>query len=91
MAAGVESVIVAKQALVGRIIADKALNINTEKAMISKGWGDPEDLNIIDTGVNTFLFNFNDDALRNKILEDSPWNVLGYILCLQRWILEITM
>lgn len=46
-------------------------------------------MKIIDLGKNTFLFNLKDDVLPTKLLEEAPWNILGNILSIQRWIPEI--
>lgn len=83
--------ILAKQVLVRWVVSDKVLNRRNVKDMIRKGWGDLENLTIINMGANVFLFNFDDDELPNKILQDAPWNVLGCVLTFQRWIPEIAL
>lgn len=51
---------VAKHALVGNIISDKALNRKTVRGMIIKSWGNPRDMYIVDLNTNTYLFNFSE-------------------------------
>lgn len=57
--------------LVGKIICEKAFN-KVVKTIISKAWGCPKSLSIVDLGVNRFMFNFKDEALLRKIMEESP-------------------
>lgn len=82
---------VSMHALVGRIITQKFLNKKTVQGMIMKSWGNPEGLEIIDFGKNTFLFNFKDFKMSQRVYNDGPWNVMGSLLCLQRWVPEFTM
>ncbi|KAL7201896.1 hypothetical protein ACSBR1_033564 [Camellia fascicularis] len=40
---------------------------------------------------NAFLFQFTDEEYRNKILRDSPWSVMGFLLALQPLVARQTM
>lgn len=77
---------VAKHALVGRIISEKPLNRKTVREMILKSWGHPKGLHTIDLSMNTYMFNFSEAMTPRKIMEDAPWNILGSLLCLHRWV-----
>lgn len=59
--------------------------------MIKKGWGDTEGLVIIDLSPNTFLFNFPNFEIPNRILDEAPWNILEQALILKKWHPQISM
>lgn len=82
---------ISMHALVGRVLTGKKLNKKAAQGMIMKSWGNPDGLEIIDFGKNTFLFNFKDFKTSQRIYDDGPWNILGSLLCLQRWVPEFTM
>ena len=71
--------------LVGKIICNKTLNKGAVKDILRKAWGEPTSLSIADLGPNCFMFNFTEDKTPKKIMEDSPWNVMGQLLSLQWW------
>lgn len=80
-----------KNVLLGKIISEKLLNKKAIKGMIKKSWGDPEGFSIIDLSANTFLFNFTKPEIPSKILDESPWNILGHVLVLERWSPQVSM
>lgn len=82
---------ISMHALVGRVMTSKFLNKKTAQGMIMKSWGNPEGLEIIDFGKNTFLFNFKDFKTSQRIYDEGPWNILGSLLCLRRWVPEFTV
>lgn len=82
---------IAKHAMVGRIISEKPLNKKTVREMVQKSWGHPKGLHIIDLNTNTYLFNFSEASTPRKIMEDAPWNILGSLLCLHRWVPEFSI
>ncbi|KAF7806998.1 putative N-acetyltransferase [Senna tora] len=82
---------VTKHALVRRVIAPKPLNRRTVRTMLIKSWGYPKGIHIVDLSTNTFLFNFNEANTPRRIMEEAPWNVMGYLISLQRWVLEVTI
>lgn len=82
---------VAKHALVGKIISEKQLNKKTVKEMVQKSWGFPKALHIIDLNINTYLFNFSEATTPRRILDEAPWNILGSLLCLYRWVPELSI
>lgn len=82
---------VAKHALVGKLISDKAQNRKIVREMIMKSWGHPKGLHIIDLSKNTYLFNFSEDMTPRRIMEEAPWNILDSLLCLHRWVPEFSI
>lgn len=82
---------VAKHALVGKIISEKALNRKTVRGMIIKSWGNPRGMYIVNLSTNTYLFNFSEPATPRRIMAEAPWNILGSLLCLHRWTPEFTV
>lgn len=48
----------AKCSLVGKILSEKVLNRGTVKSIITKAWGNLDDLKISDLGPNIYLFVF---------------------------------
>lgn len=82
---------VAKHTLVGKIISDKPLNKKTVKEMVQKSWGFPKGLHIIDLSTNTFLFNFAEATTPQRVIGEAPWNILGSLLCLHRWVPELSI
>lgn len=82
---------VAKHALVGKIISDKDLNRKTVRGMITKSWGNPRGMYILDLNTNTYLFNFSEPVTPRRIMAEAPWNILGSLLCLHRWTPEFTL
>ena len=71
--------------LVGKIICNKVLNKGAVKSILFKAWGEPDMMTMTDLGRNTFMFNFTKDATPKRIMEESPWNVMGHLLSLQWW------
>ncbi|KAF7828451.1 homeobox-leucine zipper protein HAT4 [Senna tora] len=82
---------VSKHALVGKVLAPKPLNRRTVRSMLIRSWGFPKGLHIVDLQMNTFLFNFSEADTPNRIMEDAPWSVLGYLVSLQRWVPEVAI
>ncbi|KAF7844037.1 kinesin KP1-like [Senna tora] len=80
---------VTKHALIGRILAEKPLNRKTVRGMIIKSWGNPQGLHIVDLSRNTYIFNFKDAEMPQRIMQEVPWNVLGNLMSLQRWNSQI--
>ncbi|KAJ1382435.1 Zinc knuckle CX2CX4HX4C [Sesbania bispinosa] len=83
-----EAVARAKTTLVGRIVADKALNRNVVKDIVTKAWNMQEDLKIADMGPNTYLFTFARVDQVKRILEEGPGFIMGHLMSLQCWIPE---
>ncbi|KAJ1399804.1 hypothetical protein SESBI_30028 [Sesbania bispinosa] len=86
-----EALKIARQTLVGRILADKNLNRSAVKEILSKAWNIEEELSIMDLGPNVFLFGFTDSKMVSKVLQEGPWFVMGHLLSLQNWIPEASV
>ena len=71
--------------LVGKVICNKILNRGAVKNILFQAWGEPQTLTTTDLGPNTYIFNFTDEETPKKIMEESPWNVMGHLLSLQWW------
>ncbi|KAJ1394662.1 Zinc knuckle CX2CX4HX4C [Sesbania bispinosa] len=80
-----------KRTLIGRIIADKVLNKNAVKEIVSKAWNLQEELKIVDMGPNIYLFTISAVSSVKKILEGGPWFIMGHLLSLQNWVPEASV
>lgn len=80
-----------QHALVGKVIADRPLNKAAIKNMLLKAWGDIEDVQISDVGLNLFLFTFNKEEESQRIFAKAPWFVMNKLISLQRWNAHVSM
>ena len=76
---------IASSTLVGKIICNKTVNRGAVKSILFKAWGEPDSMSIADLGPNTFMFTFTEEDTPKRIMEESPWNVMGHLLSLQWW------
>ncbi|KAJ1427570.1 hypothetical protein SESBI_09454 [Sesbania bispinosa] len=81
----------AQRMLIGKVLTGKQLNKPAVKDILAKAWGFAEEINIIDLGPNTFLFNFSEAKHAKRAMEESPWFVMGHLLSLQHWVPEATI
>ncbi|KAK8527066.1 hypothetical protein V6N13_084937 [Hibiscus sabdariffa] len=72
-------------ALVGKIIADKPLSKGGVQGVFRRVWGEWRDFTITELSENTYLFTFKEARAAEQILEEGPWSVMGYCICLHRW------
>lgn len=72
-------------ALVGKIIADKPLSKGGVQGVFKRAWGEWRDFTVTELCENTYLFTFKEARAAEQILEDGPWSVMGYCICLHRW------
>ncbi|KAJ1408205.1 Zinc finger, CCHC-type [Sesbania bispinosa] len=86
-----EGLKLAKQTLVGKILAEKNLNRGAVKEILSKAWNVDEELTITDLGPNVFLFAFSEKKQVVKVVQEGPWFVMGHLLSLQNWIPEASV
>ncbi|KAJ1394180.1 Zinc finger, CCHC-type [Sesbania bispinosa] len=86
-----EGVAVAKRTLVGRIVAEKTLNRNVVKEIVSKAWDVKDEVKISDLGPNIYLFTFSEVEKVKKVLEEGPWFIMGHLLSVQYWIPEVSV
>lgn len=82
---------VTRHVLVGHIIEGKEVNRKMMHIMYQKSWGNPTDMQITYLAKNTFMFTFREARAPVRILNEGPWNILGNLLSLQVWPLEITV
>ncbi|KAK9278641.1 hypothetical protein L1049_028214 [Liquidambar formosana] len=71
--------------LVGKLIIDRAVSLNTVRAVASKAWNFPGGLVITPLAINTFLFGFNKVNDRRRIFNSGPWSMVGAHLVLKAW------
>ena len=57
---------------VGKILCIKPVNKGAIKNILTRAWGNSSTLSIVDLAENCFMFNFSEDELPKKIMEDSP-------------------
>ncbi|XVF03584.1 hypothetical protein REPUB_Repub05bG0006000 [Reevesia pubescens] len=72
-------------ALVGKIIADRPLSKGGVQGVFKRAWGEWRDFSVTELCENTYLFTFKKARAAEQILEDGPWSVMGYCICLHRW------
>ncbi|KAJ1417307.1 Zinc knuckle CX2CX4HX4C [Sesbania bispinosa] len=80
--------LIAKNSLIGKILAPKLLNRGAVKSILAKAWSDYGDFQITDMGINLLLFSFTEKKEITDILQKGPWYVMGHLLSLQFWVLE---
>ncbi|GMJ10454.1 hypothetical protein HRI_004714500 [Hibiscus trionum] len=78
-------------ALVGKIIADKPLSKGGVQGVFRRVWGEWRDFTITELSENTYLFTFKEARAAEQILEEGPWSVMGYCICLHRWQPGLTL
>ena len=71
--------------LVGKILADKAINKNVVKAILLKAWSMAKGVQIVDLSDNIYLFKFVVEGDRRKVIELGPWNIERFPLILKPW------
>lgn len=58
--------------LIGKLLAKKALNKNTVRSMILKGWNLSGGVNITEIQDGLFIFSFDERREYDRILRDRP-------------------
>ncbi|KAK9291050.1 hypothetical protein L1049_009234 [Liquidambar formosana] len=71
--------------LVGKLITNRAVSLNTVRVVASKAWNFPGGLVITPLATNTFLFGFNKVNDRHRIFNLGPWSMVGADLVLKAW------
>ncbi|KAJ1402000.1 Zinc finger, CCHC-type [Sesbania bispinosa] len=84
-----ESLQLAKRSLLCKIMIEKPLNRAASKSILIKAWGDPKEVQVIDMGVNTFLFTFCDKKEVKTILQRGPWGKLMRTFIRVRALMDI--
>ncbi|KAF7821100.1 kinesin KP1-like isoform X1 [Senna tora] len=74
---------------VGTILSSKAVNKKVVKSLVTKAWGEPPGLTVMELGVNSFIFSFESEVMARKVLNGGPWSIMGSILNTRKWIPEV--
>ncbi|GMP47509.1 hypothetical protein CsSME_00015204 [Camellia sinensis var. sinensis] len=74
---------VSGRCLVGKILTPKILNKQAVLNIIHSAWKTRKSVRISSWNDNAYLFQFEELAGRQKVLEDAPWSVMGSLLVLQ--------
>lgn len=79
---GCEAETVSKFCLIGKVLAPKTLNRNAVSSIINSAWKMRGTLTISPWSDNIFLFHCTEAEDCNRILIESPWSIMGYLLVL---------
>lgn len=71
--------------LVGKVLSDRSLNKGAVKYILCKAWGDPDNLEVTDFGMNQYMFIFKTEEEAMAVLIKGPWYVMNKLVSLQRW------
>ncbi|KAL7177015.1 hypothetical protein ACSBR2_030365 [Camellia fascicularis] len=69
--------------LIGKILAPKTLNKTAVSNIIRPAWRTRGELTISPWQDNVYLFQFSEEDDRHRVLRDSPWSVMGWLLIVQ--------
>lgn len=85
-ASEIDSFLLAKKSLVGKIMGGQVLNRGAVKNILLKAWGDPAGVHTADMGMNLFMFIFNTIKETLEVINRGLWFVMNHLISLQRWI-----
>lgn len=71
--------------LVGKLVADKVVNVVAVKAVINRAWNLKQNVSISCLAPNTFLFGFSNSQDRGRVLNTGPWSISGFHLVVTVW------
>ncbi|KAK9275171.1 hypothetical protein L1049_022432 [Liquidambar formosana] len=77
--------------LVGKIVADKVVNVMAIKAVINRAWGMKHGVSISNLAPNTFRFGFYNSQDRSRALNTGPWSISGYHLVVKEWLPHLVL
>lgn len=80
----VEDEVPIKCSLIGKLMSSKSVNRSTMRNMLIRGWN-VKDFKITEMENNIFLFSFEKESDRSRILRNRPWTVTGILLVIQEW------
>ncbi|KAJ1411314.1 Zinc finger, CCHC-type [Sesbania bispinosa] len=86
-----QSTLLAKRSLVGKIISQKPLNRVAVKSILIKAWENRGEFQITDMGKNMFLFSFGATQEVLEIIKKGPWYIMGHLLSLQFWVPDVAL
>ncbi|KAH7528312.1 hypothetical protein FEM48_Zijuj05G0059400 [Ziziphus jujuba var. spinosa] len=81
---------VADLSLVGKIISNRTFGKNVVTAILRKAWNVSKTFQVNVLQSYTFLFEFEHNEDRKKVLQRGPWNINGSHLVLKKWDFEKT-
>ncbi|XP_042969051.1 uncharacterized protein LOC122301731 [Carya illinoinensis] len=76
--------------LIGKIVAPRPLNRISLHASFRAAWSFISKFHIEDLDVNLFLFTFQNDRDKSRILNQAPWNFKGHLLILKNCLADST-
>ncbi|KAG5530897.1 hypothetical protein RHGRI_025748 [Rhododendron griersonianum] len=74
---------ISNRCLVGKILAQKTLNLQGVTNILKSSWKTRADFTIALWSSNVFLFRFEDEEDCNEVLKDGPWSVMNNLLVLK--------
>lgn len=84
------NVSIARRTLVGKFIANKAVNKSAAKEVIAKAWSVYDKVWISDLGLNKFLFTFENEMHSRDVKRKAPWFFMNKLMCVEYWIPEVS-
>ncbi|KAJ4832831.1 hypothetical protein Tsubulata_001904 [Turnera subulata] len=82
---------IASQVFVGRLMSDKQIIHYVFRAIIEKAWHTGYPMDFKEVNSNVFLFTFEGEGDRRKLLQGAPWIVNGSHLILKEWNQSISL
>ena len=77
--------------LIGKLVSLKIIPRSHVGLCLQCAWRFVKSLAIADMGPNIFLFKFKTDLDVKKVMDQTPWNINGHPLFLQKWDPEIPL
>lgn len=71
--------------LVGRLITDRPIYKSGIRSSIFRSWHFIRQLEVEELDATRFIFGFPSIKFRDRIIQQSPWNIKGYLLVLKIW------
>ncbi|CAD6213027.1 unnamed protein product [Miscanthus lutarioriparius] len=62
-------------AIIGKILSQGVLHIQTITSALKPAWGNPKGLRMRTVGDNMFIADFGSKQDKNRVLDGSPWNI----------------
>lgn len=81
---------IARRTLVGKIIANKAVNRAAAKDIIAKAWAEYDEVSVSDLGGNKFLITFDNENHSREAMRKAAWFIMNKLMCVEFWIPEVS-
>lgn len=85
-----EAILEASTLLVGKLLSANTPNKMGVREAIFKSWSFIKGLEISDGPVDTYIFSFPSQHLRDRIWHQGPWNIKSAMLVLKAWEVDTT-